>query len=794
MIVYSANKKQFVADVHRNVIHRKIEAEMKRRLFRGVGASELGSWKNSLQYMSNLLADPAIPPDAGVSIEYAIPLTSKRIDFILSGQDESGRDTAVIIELKQWQTAEKTAKDAIVSTCLGGAPRETAHPSYQAWSYAALIEDYNETVRRESIHLAPCAYLHNMESGDSIKDSFYAEHTDRAPVFISSDVLRLQAFIRQFVRHGDRNNVMYRIEHGRIKPSRSLADAVASMLQGNQEFLMIDEQKLAFETALDLLYRSEKKKQVLIVEGGPGTGKSVVAINLLVEITNREKVAQYVSKNSAPRRVYEARLQGSMSRSRISNLFRGSGAFVDIEQNTFDALIVDETHRLNEKSGLFSNYGENQVKELIDAARLSVFFIDEAQRVTMKDIGRKDEIRRWAEAAGADVHSMELASQFRCNGSDGYLAFVDYALQIRDTANQSLDEAEYDMQVFDSPVELKDAIYEKNLVANKARVVAGYCWDWTSKKDPGATDIEFPQFGFKARWNLDKDGSLWLIAPNSVNEIGCIHTCQGLELDYIGMIIGPDLVVREGRIITDATKRSRMDSSIKGYKTLLKQDPEQARKLGEEIIKNTYRTLMTRGHKGCYLYCTDRETNEYFKSLLAAPGQQAQGEEEKYPGLSLKVISGEQAPSGGNAVPIYDLRAAAGDFSDYQQAGAFDWVELPDGLQAKAGYFVARVVGESMNKRIPNGAWCLFREDIGGSRENRIVLVQHRDIQDFDNGGHYTVKRYHSRKVSEPDGSWRHEAIVLSPETNMPGYRDIVLGEDEAAELRVMGEFVAVLG
>lgn len=794
MIVYSASKQQFVSDVQKNVIHRRILSEMKRRLSHGAGESEISSWRNSLQYMSNLLSDDDIPVDAGVSIEYSIPLTSKRIDFILSGQDENRRDTAVIIELKQWSSADSTTKDGIVSTFLGGSKRETAHPSYQAWSYAALIEDYNETVRHDNIHLAPCAYLHNMESRDTINDPFYAEHTQKAPAFIATDVLKLQAFIKQFVRHGDSNNVMYRIEHGKIKPSRNLADSLLSMLQGNQEFLMIDEQKLVYETALDLLYLSEKQKQVLIVEGGPGTGKSVVAINLLVEMTNREKVAQYVSKNAAPRSVYEAKLKGTISKTRISNLFRGSGAFVNTDNDTFDALIIDEAHRLNEKSGLFSNLGENQIKEIIAAARLSIFFIDEAQRVTMKDIGRKEEIERWASQAGARVQTMELASQFRCNGSDGYLAFVDHALQIRETANQSAEGTDYEVRVFDSPAALRDAIYEKNLKANKARTVAGYCWDWTSKKDPQAMDIIFPEFNFAAQWNLSTDGNLWIMAPNSVNEIGCIHTCQGLELDYIGVIIGPDLIVRDGKIITDASKRSRMDSSVKGYKTLLKKDPEQARVLGDEIIKNTYLTLMTRGQKACYLYCTDAETNDYFKNLLAQATKAPEAPEELYPGLTLKVVQAEEIEKHDNAVPIYDLRIAAGDFSDYQQANEADWVELPEDYRALPGHFVARVVGESMNRRIPNGAWCLFRSERGGTRQNRIVLVQHRDIQDIDNGGHYTVKRYHSEKKSNADGTWQHESIILKPETNMPGYQEIKLSEDEAADLKVLGEFVAVIG
>lgn len=157
--------------------------------------------------------------------------------------------------------------------------------------------------------------------------------------------------------------------------------------------------------------------------------------------------------------------------------------------HTFDVLIVDEALLLNEKSGLFSNLGENQIKELINAARLTIFFLDESQRVTLKDIGSKQEIMRWAIEAGAEVEELTLASQFRCNGSDGYLAWVDNALQIRETANETLDCAEYEFKVFDDPEDLRKVIVQKNRVLNKSREVAGYCWDWASKKDPAAMDI-----------------------------------------------------------------------------------------------------------------------------------------------------------------------------------------------------------------------------------------------------------------------------------------------------------------
>ena len=397
-----------------------------------------------------------------------------------------------------------------------------------------------------------------------------------------------------------------------------LADSLVKMLKGNREFVLVDDQKVVYETALALARgASAERKQVLIVRGGPGTGKSVVAINLLVELSRHGLLTKYVSKNAAPREVYKQRLGGSFKRVEISSLFGGSGAFVDTPANSFDVLVVDEAHRLNRFSGLYGNLGENQVKELINSAKCTVLFTDDDQMVTLSDIGHTGELRHWANALGADVTEMELSSQFRCNGSDGYLAWLDHTLGIRETANTRLDPDDFDFRVVDSPTELHRLIAEKNKTNNKSRVVAGYCWDWKSKRNPDAYDIVIPEHGYQRQWNLGTDGSLWIVAPNSIEEVGCIHTCQGLELDYVGVIIGPDLIARDGQLRTDPAGRSKMDRSIRGYKTMMKNDPDGTLGRVDRIIRNTYRTLMTRGMKGCYVYCTDEETRGQLKHALA---------------------------------------------------------------------------------------------------------------------------------------------------------------------------------
>lgn len=794
MIVYNTTKKQFLTDVRNNVIANCIDNEVLRKLNRNSPKNEKRSWENSLQFMAQVLLDDGIPNSAGVAIEYNLPKTNRRIDFILTGKDSVRRDSAVVIELKQWDEVEKTNKDAIVKTRFQHGIKETNHPSYQAWSYTSFITDYNETVRNEGIKMQPCAYLHNLDSNHVVDDPFYQEHTTKAPVFIKKDVERLTNFLKKYVKYSDSDSILYRIENGVIKPSKNLADSLASMLQGNPEFLMIDEQKLVYETAIDLAHKASRgKKQTLIVKGGPGTGKSVVAINLLSELTKREMLVHYVSKNAAPREVFKAKLTGAFKKTRIDHMFKSSGSFVDAEPNEYAALIVDEAHRLNEKSGLYGNLGENQIKEIIQASKFSLFFIDEAQRVTLQDVGTIDAIKDWAVQQNSEVTQLELFSQFRCNGSDGYLAWVDHSLQIRETANPTLDDIDYQVQVFDDLSLMRDVIREKNKESNKARMVAGYCWDWVSKKDSGAFDFYFPEFNFKAKWNLSDDGSKWMIAPNSVEEIGCIHTSQGLELDYIAVIIGEDFVIRDGVAVTDAGKRSSNDRSIRGYKTMLKKTPVEARRLTSEIIKNTYRTLMTRGQKGCYIYCTDDETREYFKAvaLRSDVNNSPQFEINPFQGLHHNVVEFDDAQPYENHVPVYNMKAAAGGFSEFQAPEEIKWVELPD-IRISEGMFVMQVVGESMNKRIPNGSWCLFKANPGGTRNGKVVLVQHRDIEDPDHGGSFTVKLYESEK-----SGWNNEyavntKIILKPQSSSFGYRDITINNPDE-DFKVIGELVNIL-
>lgn len=791
MIVYQSTKSGFLNDVLSNNISDIIHSAYYERLGRYTSQNEVNSWTNSMMYMNTILSDTQIPDNAGISIEFQIPLTSKRIDFIITGLNDTKKEQVIIVELKQWSTAQLTDKDAIVITRFQHGDSETAHPSYQAWSYASMIYNFNSTVQDDEIALKPCAYLHNYNPDNVIKNDFYKYYLEKAPVFLKPDAVRLRDFIKKHIKYGDDKDILYKIENGRIRPSKQLVDSLSSMLQGNMDFIMIDDQKVVYETAVSFALKSKTdKKNVLIVEGGPGTGKSVVAVNLLVHLTKLGLVTKYVSKNAAPREVYSTKLSGVKKKTEISNLFGGTGSFFDVEPNIFDVLLVDEAHRLNFKSGLYQNLGENQIAEIIKASKFSVFFVDDDQQIHIKDIGSCRYIESVAKSKGAHVSKLKLESQFRCNGSNGFLSWLDNTLQIRDTANIKLSKNEFDFKVFTDLNELKQVLFDKNKINNKSRLVAGYCWDWVSSNDNSKTDINIPEFDFRMKWNLKKDGSKWIIGDDSVNEVGCIHTCQGLELDYVGVIIGNDLRFENNIIVTDVTKRSGNDRSIAGIKKLIREDKSKALGIADKIIKNTYRTLMTRGMKGCYVYCCDKNLANYIQSRIEEDNLIPKVEKHKEE-LAIRI---EPAVNDDvkyiDYLPVYSLRAACGAFGEWQTVNEDGWVKVAGIGRLNRNMFVVKAVGKSMEPLISDNDLCIFRANVVGSRNNKIVLVQHNNYIDSENQGSFSIKKYTSEKSFDKEtGEWQHERIVLQPLN--ANYRPIVIEEDDG--FLVVAEFVSVI-
>jgi DUF2075 family protein len=620
MLAYLATKSDFLAQAPD--IEDRIRDAVKRGLGLTIpiGSPEYQSWHNSLgNAMFHVVNSAEIPDDAGVAVEYRINGRRQRIDFIIAGRSRLGEKNVVIIELKQWTKVEHSDLRDHVRTAVGGGIRDLTHPSYQAWSYARQMMDFYEVVQTEGISVRPCAYIHNCDDRSVLQANDQYENVAKAPLFLKGEHVKLRQHIVDHIAEGPGVAMLQQIDGSRMRPGKQLVEALSSMMKGNDEFALVDEQKSVLESIMDIERKTlNGEKSTIIVRGGPGTGKSLIAVNGLVRLSKEDKNTRYVSKNAAPRRVYEAKLKGSMRTTEITELFVSSDAFREVSEETYDVLLVDEAHRLTEKGGLYGNLGTNQIAEVMNCARVAVFFVDEDQKVTWRDIGDVAEIERWARLSGSAIHHMDLFAQYRCAGSDEYLRWLDHLLGISEQSSVDLPYTNYDFQVADTPSRLRDFIFDKNGGNNRSRLVAGYCWNWVSKKDPRVKDIVFEGTDFAMKWNLASDGSTWMIAPKSVNEVGCIHTCQGLECDYVGVIIGPDLIYRDGTLVTDPFARARTDQSLKGFKSAYKQDPARAIARADILIRNTYRTLMSRGMNGCCVYSTDPATQRYFQNLSVA--------------------------------------------------------------------------------------------------------------------------------------------------------------------------------
>lgn len=613
MIIYSNTNLAFRQDVESNHIADIIETNFIEKIGHRESPAEKTAWRNSMQYMERILRNSKIEDDCGVLIEYTIPNTSKRVDFIVTGRNEKQEKNYVLVELKQWEEASATDIPELVHTFVGGGFRDVLHPSYQAESYSRMMGLMNEGIYDNNIIGFPCVYLHNYErkTPEPLLDPRYRDGIKQAPIYFMDDYRKLQDYLKKMVGAGKGMDILYEMEHGRIRPSKALVDCVDSLYAGNDEFVLLDEQVVAYNTICRELEKIDRKKTI-IVKGGPGTGKSVISFKVLHKLIDRRLNAKFVAPNEAFREVMVKKLVASKvdKAKNIKPLFGGSGAFFGVPLNAYDVLVVDEAHRLKGK-GAFMYKGDNQIKDIIHASRLNVFFVDDTQKIVPADIGSVSEIRKAAEEEGSEVVEMELKAQFRCSGAEGFVNWVTHTLQIEDTANyEGWDQEEYEFRIFEDPNDLYETIRRKNdETNNNARMVAGFAWDWSEDVNAAVDDVTIPEKNFRMPWNARNQRALFAVKEDSVNQVGCIHTVQGLEFDYVGVIIGNDMKYDPDTHSILVEFDEYKDKS--GKKGLKKQQDRLT-----QYVKQIYKVLMSRGRYGCYVYCRDENLKKYLESRL----------------------------------------------------------------------------------------------------------------------------------------------------------------------------------
>lgn len=630
-IVYKATKEQFLKDFREE----KLVLKITQGYLENVGKPTdtiIASWNNSLPYLYLLLEDSNIPNTCGISIEQGLPNvdTRKRIDVVLTGKDKNKKNSMIILELKQWSKVEQPADK--VGYIVTKEDNKRPHPSSQAVGYANFIKRYNHAITKEQIQVYPVAYLHNYDKKekDPLYDEKYKIMIDKCPIFVRGEIGKLKKFISDKICYGDNCKIIDKIAYSDASIPRLLEIGMPNMMKEAEGVTLIDEQDLVYEKAMQMARQSKEdnKKRVLIVKGGVGTGKSVLAMKLLADLLNDKtinlKEIAYITPILNQRKIYKYLLKKDKQHEEIVEKLKSSESLLNAKKNTEDVTIIDESHRLKEKSGRYENKGENQTKEIIYGSKFSIFFIDNLQRITLKDKGNTEEIIKIAKEQKAQVEICQLSSQFRCNGSNSYVSWIEDVLQIRNTANHDGFDLNlnYDIRIVDDPKELRKFITKKNnrkrnhKIRNDSRMVAGICWNSTKDtwNDPKNYEIQIPKYKFQASWNLKNEK--WTIDEDAVKRVGCIYTCQGFDFDYVGVIIGEDLIYREGKVQVDDTKKAPSDRALWGLKTKKKKNKEEAMRLADEINKNTYRILLTRGQSGCVIFCVDDALRDYLKEKL----------------------------------------------------------------------------------------------------------------------------------------------------------------------------------
>ena len=623
-IIYDAPQEQFFKDVRSNKLVDIMKTNFKENSGMFVGEAEYHSWGVTGDKIKNLIESSDLS-DIYVTFEYQVPYTSKRIDCLLFGKNNNEHGIVVHIELKQWDKVEALDIEGnFVETYVGGTTRIVPHPSQQVEGYHDYMFGFIEVFEENELDLIGCSYCPNYRRniGEGLFNPIYNKILERYPIYTHEDVELLSKRLKELLAKGDGFEIFNKFMQSPVKPSKKLLESAAKIVSNSSDFSLLNDQIYAKNAILDKIRKAEKnnEKNVVIVKGGPGTGKTVIALNILAEMASRKKTVFFSSKSKP---LIEA-IRHKVDRTDAKILFTNLNPFVPskIKENQIDVLIIDEAHRIGKTSN--NQYTKPrdrtdmpQVEQLIRCAKTSIFFIDDRQVIRFLEVGSTDLIKEAAKKYSCVVKEVELVSQFRCGGSENYLDWLEYVLGHMDRKIIFNSKKEnFDFKIIESPEKLYEMIKQKNGEEGKsARLTAGFCWDWSKELDQNGELVKDVRIGnFAMPWEThDKvkppKGYVrwyeWAYKPEGIKQIGCIYTAQGFEFDYIGVIIGPDLKYDNERDCLVGDPKATKDP-------ILKRSTERY----DEYVKNIYRVLMSRGLKGCYVYFVDKDTERFFKSRM----------------------------------------------------------------------------------------------------------------------------------------------------------------------------------
>ena len=652
-VLYNEPQSVFINDVERNFVSQKMRHTAEKAGIHSA-ENEIASWENNAPHIARLLTQCGAK-DSYVTFEFLVPFSRKRIDCMIYGKGEDNSENVIHIELKQWSnktvgiaesdgnfTADENANrqpdDVIfnVEAFTGHANRIVAHPSQQVKGYQGYLSNFIEVFSNHEVSLTGLAYCYNYTKNDTKNPSYlydekYAPLLSQYPTYAKDQFDELTQKLTGLLKNGAGLSIFNKVIDSPIRPSKKLLNEVSSMIeQGNTSaFSLLEDQIVARNIILDKIRPLLKKngdfqKSVIIVKGGPGTGKTVIALHILAELSRHQLGVQYATKSKP---LLEGVRHQIRPNARI--LFQNVTSYVpaSADENSVDVLLVDEAHRIQKSANNQYTKAENrttlpQVDTIIRASKVTVFFIDDRQAIRGAEIGSAELIREAAKRWDAKVEECELTSQFRCNGSDNYMDWLEQVLYNKPITS-SFQPEDFDLKIFSDPQSMYEALVEQNNKSGQtARLMAGFCWPWSTSVVDGdlVKDVQIGDFAMPWETSdrvpytkLTKKYPKWFewaYKPLGIEQVGCIYTAQGFEFDYAGVIIGGDLKYDpvSKQIITD--KSACKDP-------VLRQNRQEATMTFDDYVRNIYRVLMSRGMKGCYIYAVDDNLSNYLNGLIA---------------------------------------------------------------------------------------------------------------------------------------------------------------------------------
>lgn len=620
-IIYDAPQEQFFIDVRSNKL-----VDIMTRNFQAVSGmhvaeSESASWSVSGDKIKNLVESSGLS-DVYISFEYQVPYTQKRIDCLLFGKNNEGHGIVVHIEMKQWEKVTAlNIEGNFVETIIGGGTKIVPHPSQQVEGYHDYMFGFIQVFEQKELDLIGCSYCPNYRKniGEGLFNPIYYTILEKYPIYTHEEVDLLAKRLRELLVKGDGFEIFNKFMSSPVKPSKKLLESASKIVSNSSDFTLLNDQIIAKNAILHMIRKAEKnnEKNVVIVKGGPGTGKTVIALHILAEMAAKKKIVFFSSKSKP---LIEA-IRDKINHNTAKLLFTNLNPYVPsrMKENQIDVLIIDEAHRIQKSSNSqWTKPGDRtdmpQIDQLIRSAKTSIFFIDDKQVIRYLEVGNTDLIKEAAQKIYCPIEEIELVSQFRCAGSENYLDWLEYVLgHSKQRIMFNPTKENFDFRIIDSPEKLYELIQQKNSEPGKtARLTAGYCWEWSKELDQNGELIKDVRIGnFAMPWETHDNvvppkGYVrwyeWAYKPEGIKQVGCIYTAQGFEFDYIGVIIGPDLKYDRSHDCLVGNPQGTKDPVLRRQKEGL-----------EDYVKNIYRVLLSRGLKGCYVYFIDKEIEQFFK-------------------------------------------------------------------------------------------------------------------------------------------------------------------------------------